>query len=78
MHGSNRFRSPVLNEISHRFRNVVQYEEVAEQLPEVFWIYAILPDFIGDCIFIIDQEGILTKKHVRGKLLINCGNVYGV
>jgi hypothetical protein len=62
----------------NRFRNVVQYEEVAEPLPEVIWSYAILPDFIGDCIFIIDQDGMPAKKHVRGKLLINCGNVYGV
>ena len=72
------FRSPALNEIRYGFRNVVQYEEVVEPLTVVFWIYAVLPDFIGDCIFIIDQDGMPTKKHVRGKLLINCGSVYGV
>ena len=46
----------------NRFRNVVQYEEVAEPLPEVIWSYAILPDFIGDCIFIIDQDGMPAKN----------------
>ena len=46
------FRSPALNEIRYGFRNVVQYGEVVEPLPEVFWSYAVLPDFIGDCIFI--------------------------
>ena len=78
MHGSNRFRSSALNEISHGFGNVVQYEEVVEPLTEAFRSCAILPDFIGHCIFILDQDGVLAKKHVRGKLLINCGNVYGV
>ena len=78
MHGPDRFRSPALNEISHGFRNVVQYEEVIEPLTEVFGCYAILPDFIGYCIFIIDQDGMPTKKHAQDKLLINCGSVYGV
>ena len=53
-------------------------EEVAEPIPEVIWSYALLPDFIGHCIFIIEQDGMPGKKHVQGKLLINCGSVYGV
>ncbi len=47
---------------SYGFRNVVQYDEVVEPLPEVFWSYAGLPDFIGYCIFIIDRDGEAGEK----------------